>query len=102
MINKFKLFSVCFILTMMAGGHAFGQDVVVTTVTTTPTPPAEPLSKKGYPILPKGGDFGLGFDALPFFQFAGNAFNGDSGNGLSSQYTNYNSGNQQIVGKYFL
>jgi hypothetical protein len=74
MIKKHKLFLVCLILTMIAGGHAFGQEVVVTTVTTTPTPPAEPVSKKGYPLLPKGGDFGLGFDAVPFFEYAGNFF----------------------------
>lgn len=92
MINKQKLFSVCLILTMMAGRHAFGQEA--------PTPPAEPVSKKGYPILPKGGDFGLGFDAVPFLEYAGNLFSGSTS--TNSVYSSFPNGGQQIYGKYFL
>jgi hypothetical protein len=104
MINKYKLFSVCLVLTMIAGGHAFGQEVVVATVTTTSTPPAEPVSKKGYPILPKGGDFGLGFNAIPFLEYAGNFLSGKTGTNTitTNTFVSNNSLNQQITGKYFL
>ena len=38
------------------------------------------LSKKGYPILPEKGEWSVGFDALPFLQYAGNLFNGNNKN----------------------
>ena len=56
------------------------------------------MSKRGVYILPEAGDIGLGFDAVPFFQYAGNMFNGDAGNTLFTNFIN----NQAIVGKYYL
>ena len=38
------------------------------------------LSKKGYPILPEKGEWSVGFDAVPFLQYAGNLFNGNNKN----------------------
>lgn len=68
-------------------------------------------TKKGRPILPKGGDIALGWDFGPFFDLAFNSLryvsimgnsaaaqNGQTNNTL--QYTNNNA--NQIVGKYFL
>ncbi|MDD4603452.1 MAG: hypothetical protein PHF97_06560 [Bacteroidales bacterium] len=37
-------------------------------------------SKKGIPILPEAGEYGLSIDAVPFFEYAGNLFNGNSFN----------------------
>lgn len=37
-------------------------------------------SKKGVPIHPEAGDFSLSIDAVPFFQYLGNSFNGNIGN----------------------
>ncbi len=59
----------------------------------------ELLSKRGYPILPEAGDFGIGFDAVPFLEYAGNFFNGSSSNSVSADFQN---SAQQLVGKYFL
>jgi len=41
-------------------------------------------SKKGIPILPEAGEFGLAIDAVPFFEFAGNLFNGNAFNAAPS------------------
>jgi len=38
------------------------------------------LSKKGAVILPEKGDFMLGIDSRPFFQYVGNMFNGNTNN----------------------
>ena len=57
------------------------------------------LSKKGFPILPEAGDFGIGFDAVPFLEYAGNLFNGDTDNSVQADFQNTA---QQLVGKYFL
>ena len=38
------------------------------------------MSKKGYPILPEKGEWSIGFDAVPFFHFFGNLFNGNTNN----------------------
>lgn len=60
----------------------------------------ELLSKRGYPILPQAGDFGIGFDAVPFLQYAGNLFSGStSRNSVNADFQN---STQQLVGKYFL
>lgn len=56
------------------------------------------MSKRGVYILPEAGDIGLGFDAVPFFNYMGNMFNGDAGNTVSTSFIN----NQAIVGKYYL
>ncbi len=61
-------------------------------------------SKKGTPILPEAGEYGLSIDAVPFFEFAGNLFNGNSFNSAPSfdfpsfghSYPSYT-----LSGKYF-
>jgi len=66
----------------------------------------EPITgKKGQPILPKGGDIALGFNAVPMFDWmlitiSNNANNQIPTTANAAQYTN-NSSNQ-IVGKYYL
>jgi hypothetical protein len=37
-------------------------------------------SKKGVPILPEKGDYAIGVDAIPFFQYVGNMFNANGFN----------------------
>ena len=37
-------------------------------------------SKKGVPILPEKGDYAIGVDAIPFFQYVGNMFNANAFN----------------------
>lgn len=41
-------------------------------------------SKKGEAYLPEAGDFSLGFDANPFLNYAGNLFNGNTGNSIGA------------------
>ncbi len=58
-------------------------------------------SKKGVPILPEAGEYGLGINATPFFSYAGNMFNGSSFNpGPSFNFTANNP--LTIYGKYFI
>lgn len=45
--------------------------------------------------FPKAGDFGIGFEATPFLDYLGNAFNGTSGNSL-------NLGDNTLYFRYFL
>jgi hypothetical protein len=52
-------------------------------------------SKKGIPILPKKGDIAIGIDAIPYFNYLGNMFNGTSNNTL-------NLGSTTLFGKYYL
>ena len=59
------------------------------------------LSKKGTPILPESGEFSLGISAVPFFEYAGNIFNGTSNNdapgfGFTDEFP------MMITGKYML
>jgi hypothetical protein len=56
-------------------------------------------SKKGEPILPEEGDWGIGIDATPFLNYAGNFFGKQNDN--SAPTWDFLSGNQTIVGKYF-
>ena len=57
-------------------------------------------SKKGVPILPEKGDFAIGIDAIPFFQYVGNMFNGNAFNpGPAFNFTS--STPMTISGKYF-
>ncbi len=47
----------------------------------------EPVSKKGIPILPHKGDWGIGFDAVPIIKYAGNLFHSsDNNSDLSINY----------------
>jgi hypothetical protein len=38
------------------------------------------MTKRGAPILPEPGDWGIGIDATPFLEYVGNAFNGNFSN----------------------
>ncbi len=55
-------------------------------------------SDRGVYMMPESGDIGLGFNAIPFLNYLGNAFNGSVGNSVSVNFIN----NQAIVGKYYL
>ncbi|MGM0650571.1 MAG: hypothetical protein ACQES1_08715 [Bacteroidota bacterium] len=55
-------------------------------------------SKRGVYILPESGDIGLGFNAVPFLEYVGNTFNGNTNNSVSVDFIN----NQAIVGKYYI
>lgn len=57
------------------------------------------LTKKGTIILPEKGDFMLGIDSRPFFQYAGNMFNGNTGNSAPSFNFSANTP-MSIYGKY--
>ncbi len=57
-------------------------------------------SKKGEAYLPEAGDWALGFDGTPFLNYAGNMFNGNTGNSVNATWV----GNQPamtIYGKMF-
>jgi len=56
-------------------------------------------SKKGEPFLPEAGDWSIGIDANPFFNYMGNFF-GKTANNVAPSFNNYGL-NQTIVGKYF-
>jgi hypothetical protein len=55
-------------------------------------------NKKGNAILPDSSDFGLGFDATPFLNFAGNLLSSSGNNSVNAFWDNTN---QAISGKYF-
>jgi hypothetical protein len=56
-------------------------------------------SKKGEPILPEAGDWGLAIDATPFLNYAGNMF-GKTANNVAPTW-NFFTNAQTISGKYF-
>ena len=57
-------------------------------------------SKKGVPILPQAGDYSIGINAVPFFDFIGNAFNGNVGNNAPTwDFQKFSP--MTISGKYF-
>lgn len=56
------------------------------------------LSKRGTPILPEAGDWGIGFDASPFLRYAGNLFNQ---NGNTSPFAGYLTSGPAITGYYW-
>ena len=58
------------------------------------------LSKKGEPILPEKGDWAISIDASPFLKYAGN-FIGSNGLNVAPTF-NFLSGNETILGKYFI
>jgi hypothetical protein len=57
-------------------------------------------SKKGEPILPEEGDWGIGVDATPFLDYAGNFF-GKNASNTAPTWNFLTTANQVIVGKYF-
>lgn len=56
-------------------------------------------SKKGEPMLPEAGDWGISVDATPFLNYAGNMF-GKTANNVAPTW-NFMTNNQTITGKYF-
>ena len=56
-------------------------------------------SKKGEPMLPEAGDWGIAVDANPFLEYAGNFFGKTAFNNAPSW--NFMTNNQTITGKYF-
>lgn len=56
-------------------------------------------SKKGEPILPEAGDWGLAIDATPFLNYAGNMF-GKTANNVAPTW-NFFTNAQTITGRYF-
>lgn len=59
----------------------------------------ELTSKKGIPILPEKGDYALGIDAVPFFEYFGNMLGSNYNPGPSFDFTSNNP--FTIYGKYF-
>jgi hypothetical protein len=57
------------------------------------------LSKGGIPILPQAGDFAIGVNAIPMFEFVGNAFNNTVNNTIFFGFLDNTS--RFIFGKYF-
>ncbi|MBA3663652.1 MAG: hypothetical protein H0W61_05535 [Bacteroidetes bacterium] len=57
-------------------------------------------SKKGEPILPEAGDWGIAIDATPFLNYAGNFF-GKTNNNTAPTW-NFFTTQQTITGKYFV
>lgn len=90
--------NVLFAAVMCSAIFASAQD--------TSTDPTLVKNRKGQEVLPKAGDIGLGFNAVPVIDFLVQSVKvGAQGNlgataGTTSQFTQ-NAG-QQIVGKYFL
>lgn len=56
-------------------------------------------SKKGEPILPEAGDWGIAIDATPFLNYAGNMF-GKTANNVAPTW-NFFTTAQTITGRYF-
>jgi hypothetical protein len=56
-------------------------------------------SKKGEPILPEAGDWGIAIDATPFLNYAGNMF-GKTANNVAPTW-NFFTQAQTITGRYF-
>jgi len=57
-------------------------------------------SKKGEAYLPEAGDWAIGFDGTPFLDYAGNMFNGNTGNSVNATWVG-NTPEMTIVGKMF-
>lgn len=58
---------------------------------------AQPVSKKGEIMLPEKGDYALGIDAVPFFEYFGKMFNEEN----QPPYVDYPNFNMAISGRYF-
>lgn len=61
----------------------------------------ELVSKKGVQIRPESGEVGVGFNAVPLFNYLGNNLNGNTGNNILNTSYFVNSDNM-IYGKYFM
>jgi len=58
------------------------------------------LSKRGMPILPEAGDYSIGIDATPFFQYAGQILGGNANVAPNFGWTAAHP--MQITGKYMV
>ena len=47
-------------------------------------------NEAGYVVTPEAGDWAIGFNASPLFNYVGNAFNGSTGNTMSTAFANGN------------
>jgi hypothetical protein len=47
-------------------------------------------NEAGYVVTPEAGDWAIGFNANPLFNYVGNAFNGSTGNSMSTAFMNTN------------
>ena len=64
---------------------------------------SEVTNKNDVPILPKAGEIGLGFNAVPIFNFIGNTFNANTSNTyMGDNKFASNLGQNVIFGKYML
>jgi len=91
---------VLIVATVMASLASFAQEKAADA-----SSGEELKGRKGQPILPKGGDIALGFNAVPMFDWildaAGRNQNGNTPTvGNAVNYTS--NSNNQIVGKYYL
>ncbi|MEK6616360.1 MAG: hypothetical protein AABZ32_09655 [Bacteroidota bacterium] len=59
-------------------------------------------SRKGEPILPEANDFAISFDAVPFLNYAGNLFSGNTGINNSPGATWVDPVTMSITGKKFI
>ena len=75
---KKALLSFGLIALMLA--PVFGQDLEVSESASD----GKLMTKRGAPILPEAGDWGIGLDASPFLDYVGNAFNGNFANSAPS------------------
>lgn len=78
-----KLFVVLFL--MATGVFSVNAQDATTTAASGPI-----MSKRGYPILPQGGDWGISFNAIPVLNFVGNAFSLAGTNTISSAFPSTN------------
>lgn len=78
---------VLFVAALFIGATTFAQDGLT--------------SKKGETILPEAGDWAIGFDAVPFLNYAGNMLNGTTNNSLTGA-TWTDSQTMAIVGKMYI
>lgn len=73
--------------------------VIVAALTTGLVSGQDLVSRKGETILPEEGDFGLGFDAAPFFNYFGRLFSDTGATSPSADFTNTN---LALTPKYFV
>lgn len=95
-MKKRVLVATALLATMFAGAQDTG--------TVTNTGEDQVLkNRKGYDILPKAGDIGLGFNTIPILDLLLGAINPATPFAGSGNVVNYTSNsNNQIVGKYYL
>jgi hypothetical protein len=86
-----KLFVVFFL--MAAGVCSVNAQDATTTAASGPI-----MSKRGFPILPQGGDWGISFNAIPVLNFVGNIFSSSGTNTISAAFPS----TQVITGRKFI